>query len=276
MSGVSGLYESCCPRCPSKFARADDNATRRPDHSERPPRPQVRTSGDRPARRGDVFAALHELRDEMACRTQSALYAEFDLELSWSEEQLPQVDADEARPRARARTWGSTSPASRTFLHHHFKPGDSIYDPFVGSGTTPVKANARPTRSNATSLLSTVSYRSEDRGVLTGIPGNSAAHRARRCATTASVDTSRQRRGFDLFSPSAGRTDRVPAGWREIDVCARHRAHHPVAVGTFRKADHALRPGLPASPTRDRPSPISTRGPSSSQLKPPSSCSATR
>jgi hypothetical protein len=78
----------------------------------------------------------------VAGRTQEALYSEIDLELSWSEDELPQV--------ARTKHVHSLHPylgkfipqLVETFLHRYFRPGDCVYDPFVGSGTTLVEANA--------------------------------------------------------------------------------------------------------------------------------------
>src|SRR5438874_338838 len=77
----------------------------------------------------------------MAGRTQNALYAEIDLELSWSEDELPQT--------ARTKHVHSLHPylgkfipqLVEVFLNRYFSPGDCIYDPFVGSGTTLVEAN---------------------------------------------------------------------------------------------------------------------------------------
>jgi hypothetical protein len=77
----------------------------------------------------------------VAGRTQEALYAEIDLELSWSEEELPQV--------ARTKHVHSLHPylgkfvpqLVEVFLNRYFSPGACIYDPFVGSGTTLVEAN---------------------------------------------------------------------------------------------------------------------------------------
>ena len=78
----------------------------------------------------------------MAGRTQAALYAGIDLELSWSEDELPQV--------ARTKHVHSLHPylgkfipqLVETFLDLCSRPGDCVYDPFVGSGTTLVEANA--------------------------------------------------------------------------------------------------------------------------------------
>ena len=78
----------------------------------------------------------------MAGRTQAALYEEINLELSWSEAELPQA--------ARTKHVHSLHPylgkfvpqLVEFFLRRCFEPGDCVYDPFVGSGTTLVEANA--------------------------------------------------------------------------------------------------------------------------------------
>jgi hypothetical protein len=78
----------------------------------------------------------------VAGRTQAALYEEINLELSWSEAELPQA--------ARTKHVHSLHPylgkfvpqLVEFFLHRCFQPGDCVYDPFVGSGTTLVEANA--------------------------------------------------------------------------------------------------------------------------------------
>jgi hypothetical protein len=77
----------------------------------------------------------------VAGRTQAALYEEINLELSWSEAELPQA--------ARTKHVHSLHPylgkfvpqLVEFFLHRCFQRGDCIYDPFVGSGTTLVEAN---------------------------------------------------------------------------------------------------------------------------------------
>jgi DNA methylase len=74
-------------------------------------------------------------------RTQAAIYAEIDLDLSWSEDQLPQV--------ARTKHVHSLHPylgkfipqLVEVFLNRYFRRGDTVYDPFVGSGTTLVEGN---------------------------------------------------------------------------------------------------------------------------------------
>jgi hypothetical protein len=86
-------------------------------------------------------AALHRLAC-VAGRTQEALYAEIDLELSWSEDDLPQVERTKHVHNLHPYLGKFIPQLVEVFLRRHFKPGDCIYDPFVGSGTTLVEANA--------------------------------------------------------------------------------------------------------------------------------------
>jgi hypothetical protein len=73
-------------------------------------------------------------------RTQDALYADIDLELSWSERELPQ--------RERTRHVHGLHPYLGKFipqlvevlLGRYFRPGQRVLDPFAGSGTTLVQA----------------------------------------------------------------------------------------------------------------------------------------
>jgi len=77
----------------------------------------------------------------MAGRTQEALYAEIDLELSWSEDELPQVDRTKHVHSLHPYLGKFVPQLVEVFLNRYFSPGASIYDPFVGSGTTLVEAN---------------------------------------------------------------------------------------------------------------------------------------
>lgn len=77
----------------------------------------------------------------MAGRTQEALYAEIDLELSWSESQLPQVERTKHVHALHPYLGKYVPQLVETFLRRHCKAGDTIYDPFVGSGTTLVESN---------------------------------------------------------------------------------------------------------------------------------------
>jgi len=78
----------------------------------------------------------------MSGRTQEALYAEIDLELSWSEEQLPQVMRTKHVHALHPYLGKYVPQLVETFLRRYFTAGDWVYDPFVGSGTTLVEANA--------------------------------------------------------------------------------------------------------------------------------------
>jgi len=78
----------------------------------------------------------------MAGRTQEALYSEIDLELSWSEEQLPQIERTKHVHSLHPYLGKFIPQVVEVFLRRYFQPGDCVYDPFVGSGTTPVEANA--------------------------------------------------------------------------------------------------------------------------------------
>lgn len=78
----------------------------------------------------------------MPSLTQEALYAEIDLELSWSEEELPQVQRTKHVHSLHPYLGKFIPQLVEVFLHRYFSPGSYIYDPFVGSGTTLVEANA--------------------------------------------------------------------------------------------------------------------------------------
>jgi hypothetical protein len=78
----------------------------------------------------------------MAGRTQEALYAEIDLQLSWSEDQLPQAERTKHVHSIHPYLGKFIPQLVEVFLHRYFRPGDRVYDPFVGSGTTLVEANA--------------------------------------------------------------------------------------------------------------------------------------
>jgi len=86
-------------------------------------------------------APLHRLAF-VAGRTQEALYSEIDLELSWSEDALPQVERTKHVHSLHPYLGKFIPQLVEVFLRRHFVPGDCVYDPFVGSGTTLVEANA--------------------------------------------------------------------------------------------------------------------------------------
>ena len=78
----------------------------------------------------------------MAGRTQAALYSEIDLDLSWSEHELPQVERTKHVHGLHPYLGKFIPQLVDVFLRRYFRPGDSVYDPFVGSGTTLVEASA--------------------------------------------------------------------------------------------------------------------------------------
>ncbi|MGH3118441.1 MAG: DNA methyltransferase [Gaiellales bacterium] len=77
----------------------------------------------------------------MTGRTQEALYAEIDLELSWSEDELPQVERTKHVHSLHPYLGKFIPQLVEVFLQRYFSAGDTVYDPFVGSGTTLVEAN---------------------------------------------------------------------------------------------------------------------------------------
>ena len=80
----------------------------------------------------------------MPGRTQEALYADLaiDTELSWSEAQLPQAERTKHVNGLHPYLGKYVPQLVEIFLERQFAPGQCVYDPFVGSGTTLVAANA--------------------------------------------------------------------------------------------------------------------------------------
>lgn len=74
-------------------------------------------------------------------RTQEALYADIDHELSWSEVELPQVERTKHVHSLHPYLGKFIPQLVEVFLARHFSVGDCVYDPFLGSGTTLVEAN---------------------------------------------------------------------------------------------------------------------------------------
>jgi DNA methylase len=75
-------------------------------------------------------------------RTQAALYQEIDLELSWSEEELPERERTKHVHRLHPYLGKFVPQLAEVFLGRYASPGDVVWDPFAGSGTTLVEANA--------------------------------------------------------------------------------------------------------------------------------------
>ena len=75
-------------------------------------------------------------------RTQAALYADIDLELSWSEADLPERERTKHVHRLHPYLGKFVPQLAEVFLRRYARPGDLVWDPFAGSGTTLVEANA--------------------------------------------------------------------------------------------------------------------------------------
>src|SRR5215211_5182887 len=75
-------------------------------------------------------------------RTQAALYEEIDLELSWSEAELPERERTKHVHRLHPYLGKFVPQLAEVFLRRYASPGQLVWDPFAGSGTTLVEANA--------------------------------------------------------------------------------------------------------------------------------------
>src|SRR5260221_3682357 len=74
--------------------------------------------------------------------TQEALYQELepDLDLSWSEKQLPERERTKHVHRLHPYLGKFIPQLVETLLDRYFAPGQRVLDPFAGSGTTLVQA----------------------------------------------------------------------------------------------------------------------------------------
>jgi hypothetical protein len=75
-------------------------------------------------------------------RTQAALYDEIDLELSWSEAELPERERTKHVHRLHPYLGKFVPQLVEVFLGRYGRPGQLVWDPFAGSGTALVEANA--------------------------------------------------------------------------------------------------------------------------------------
>jgi DNA methylase len=73
--------------------------------------------------------------------TQDSLYATLDLELSWSERELPERERTKHVHRLHPYLGKFIPQLVEVFLARYFAPSARVYDPFAGSGTTLVEAN---------------------------------------------------------------------------------------------------------------------------------------
>ena len=74
--------------------------------------------------------------------TQAALYRDVDLELSWSEADLPERERTKHVHRLHPYLGKFVPQLVEAFLGRYARPGQLVWDPFAGSGTTLVEANA--------------------------------------------------------------------------------------------------------------------------------------
>src|SRR5438552_3042654 len=72
--------------------------------------------------------------------TQDALYADIDLELSWSERDLPERERTKHVHRLHPYLGKFIPQLVEILLGRYFRPGEHVLDPFAGSGTTLVQA----------------------------------------------------------------------------------------------------------------------------------------
>src|SRR2546423_2002477 len=73
-------------------------------------------------------------------RTQDALYTEIDLDLSWSERELPERERTKHVHRLHPYLGKFIPQLVEALLHRHVPPRGRVLDPFAGSGTTLVQA----------------------------------------------------------------------------------------------------------------------------------------
>lgn len=72
--------------------------------------------------------------------TQEALYRELDLDLSWSERDLPERERTKHVHRLHPYLGKFIPQLVEVLLDRYFRPGEHVLDPFAGSGTTLVQA----------------------------------------------------------------------------------------------------------------------------------------
>jgi tRNA G10 N-methylase Trm11 len=72
--------------------------------------------------------------------TQDALYADIDLELSWSERDLPERERTKHVHRLHPSLGKFIPQLVEVLLERYFRRGQNVLDPFAGPGTTLVQA----------------------------------------------------------------------------------------------------------------------------------------
>ena len=72
--------------------------------------------------------------------TQEALYRDLDLDLSWSERDLPERELTKHVHRLHPYLCKFIPQLVEVVIYRYFRPGEHVLDPFAGSGTTLVQA----------------------------------------------------------------------------------------------------------------------------------------
>jgi DNA methylase len=85
-------------------------------------------------------------------RTQAALYGDIDLSLSWSEAELPERERTKHVHRLHPYLGKFVPQLAEAFIQRYAKPGELVWDPFAGSGTTLVEANAFGARAGGSDI----------------------------------------------------------------------------------------------------------------------------
>ena len=75
-------------------------------------------------------------------RTEPALPGSLDPEISWTERELPERERTKHVHRLHPYLGKFVPQLAETFLRRYARPGQLVWDPFAGSGTTLVEANA--------------------------------------------------------------------------------------------------------------------------------------
>ena len=130
----------------------------------------------------------------MAGASQEALYASIDLELSWSEEQLPQTLRTKHVHGLHPYLGKFVPQLVEVFLRRSFQPGDCVSTRSQAAGRRwSRRTSSELTRSAATSPPSTACWRGEDEALLAGRAGARSEGRAGRGPPLAPLDARRER-----------------------------------------------------------------------------------
>src|SRR5438094_786976 len=126
-------------------------AARRPGSSRIPASPLSRSAltSQRFARRESKSSPIRSTRThawfaeqtETMAPTQDALYRDLELDLSWSERELPERERTRHVHRLHPYLGKFIPQLVEAVLSRYFAPGQHVLDPFAGSGTTLVQAN---------------------------------------------------------------------------------------------------------------------------------------